>query len=252
MQRERLGSRLGFILISAGCAIGVGNVWKFPYMVGQYGGGAFVLLYLFFILVFGVPVLTMEFSLGRASRKSPVHLYKQLAKPKSKWNTHGYFAMAGNYILMMFYTTVAGWMLRYFVDTATGKFVGNTPEQVTSMFGEMLGQPGSMIIFTTIVVVAGFVINSFGLQNGLERVTKVMMIALLGIMVILAVNSIFLDGGSEGLAFYLLPNFGRMVEMATQMGMENPLFRCHEQAAKDALYDPVPAPADAGAPGRLR
>ena len=213
MQRERLGSRLGFILISAGCAIGVGNVWKFPYMVGQYGGGAFVLLYLFFILVFGVPVLTMEFSVGRASRKSPVCLYNEIAPPKSKWHIHGYFAMIGNYILMMFYTTVAGWMVRYFVDMASGKFVGATPDEVSGMFGSMLSEPGLLILYTTLVVIAGFAVNSLGLQNGLERVTKVMMIALLAIMIVLAVNSIFLEGGAEGLAFYLLPDFNRMMEI---------------------------------------
>ena len=213
MQREKLGSRLGFILISAGCAIGVGNVWKFPYMVGQYGGGAFVLIYLFFILALGVPVLTMEFALGRASKKSPVHLYKKLAGEKSKWNIHGYFAMLGNYILMMFYTTVAGWMLKYFVDMAAGKFVGQDATGVSNLFGEMLANPVSLIIYMAIVVVAGFTINSMGLQNGVERVTKVMMLALLGIMVVLAVNSIFLDGGSEGLAFYLLPDLNRMKEI---------------------------------------
>ena len=213
MKRERLGSRLGFILISAGCAIGVGNVWKFPYMVGQYGGGAFVLLYLFFILILGVPVLTMEFSLGRASRKSPVHLYNELEPKGSKWHLHGYFAMAGNYILMMFYTTVAGWMLNYFVDMAAGKFQGANPEQVGNLFGEMLSKPGTMILYMGIIVVLGFLVNSFGLQGGLERVTKVMMIALLGIMVVLAVNSMFLDGGSEGLSFYLLPDFNRMMDI---------------------------------------
>ena len=213
MQREKLGSRLGFILISAGCAIGVGNVWKFPYMVGQYGGGAFVLIYLFFILALGVPVLTMEFSLGRASKKSPVHLYNKLEPEGSKWHIHGYFAMLGNYILMMFYTTVAGWMLKYFVDTAAGKFVGADTTGVANLFGDMLADPVSLIIYMGIVVVAGFAINSMGLQNGVERVTKVMMIALLGIMIILAINSIFLDGGSEGLAFYLLPDFNRMAEI---------------------------------------
>ena len=213
MQREKLGSRLGFILISAGCAIGVGNVWKFPYMVGQYGGGAFVLMYLFFILALGVPVLTMEFALGRASKKSPVRLYQELESKGSKWHIHGYFAMIGNYILMMFYTTVAGWMLRYFVDMAAGKFVGADSTRVGELFGEMLADPVSLIIYMGIVVVAGFAINSIGLQAGVERVSKVMMLALLGIMVILAVNSIFLDGGSEGLAFYLLPNFNRMAEI---------------------------------------
>lgn len=210
MQRESLGSRLGFILLSAGCAIGIGNVWKFPYMTGQYGGGAFVLVYLFFLIVLGVPVMTMEFAMGRASRKSPVRLYNELEPKGSKWHIHGYFAMAGNYILMMFYTTVAGWMLYYFVNTAAGKFVGADAARVGEMFGEMLGNPLSMGIYMTIVVIVGFGVCSIGLQKGLERVTKVMMIALLAIMIALAVNSIFLEGGQEGLAFYLLPDFERM------------------------------------------
>lgn len=213
MEREKLGSRLGFILISAGCAIGVGNVWKFPYMTGQYGGGAFVLLYLFFILVLGVPVLTMEFALGRASKKSPVKLYHELAPKGSKWHLHGYFAMLGNYILMMFYTTVAGWMLKYFVDTATGVFEGADAAGVANLFGEMLADPVSVIIYMGIIVAAGFIINSIGLQNGVEKVTKVMMLSLLGIMVVLAINSIFLDGGSEGLKFYLLPDLNRIAEI---------------------------------------
>lgn len=213
MKRERLGSRLGFILLSAGCAIGIGNVWKFPYMVGQYGGGAFVLIYLFFLAILGVPVMTMEFAMGRASQKSPVKLYQELEPKGSKWHIHGYVAVAGNYILMMFYTCVAGWMLQYFVDMASGKFVGKSSEQVSDMFTEMLANPGRLTFYMVIVVVIGFGVCAIGLQNGLERITKIMMLALLGIMVVLAINSIFLNGGSEGLKFYLLPDFSRMAEI---------------------------------------
>lgn len=213
MQRELLGSRLGFILISAGCAIGIGNVWKFPYMVGQYGGGAFVLCYLFFLIILGLPVMTMEFAMGRASRKSPVRLYQQLEPKGSKWHLHGYAAMAGNYLLMMFYTTVAGWMLHYFVDIASGAFRGLDAAGVGGKFGEMLADPVSMVGYMLVVVIAGFAICSLGLQNGLERVTKFMMLALLAIMVVLAVHSVFLSGGSEGLAFYLLPDLSRMSEI---------------------------------------
>lgn len=210
MQRERLGSRLGFILLSAGCAIGIGNVWKFPYMTGQYGGGIFVLIYLFFLAIMGIPVMTMEFAMGRASRKSPVRIYQTLEPKGSKWHIHGYFAMAGNYLLMMFYTTVAGWMLSYFVDTASGKFVGADSAGVTEIFNAMLSEPVSMVIYMTIVVIIGFGVCSIGLQKGLERITKFMMIALLAIMIILAVHSIFMKGGSEGIAFYLLPDIERM------------------------------------------
>ena len=212
MQRERLGSRLGFILLSAGCAIGIGNVWKFPWMVGQYGGGAFVLFYVIFLLILGLPIMTMEFAVGRASQKSPVRAYQVLEKPGSRWHIHGYLAMIGNYLLMMFYTTVCGWMLHYFYLTAAGRFVGATTEQVGTAFGEMLSRPGVMAGCMIAVVVIGFLINSFGLQGGLERVTKVMMIALLAIMVVLAVNSIRTPGSGEGLRFYLIPDFGRMAE----------------------------------------
>ena len=212
MQRERLGSRLGFILLSAGCAIGVGNVWKFPWMVGQYGGGAFVLFYVIFLLILGLPIMTMEFAVGRASQKSPVRAYQVLEKPGSRWHIHGYLAMIGNYLLMMFYTTVCGWMLHYFYLTAAGRFVGATTEQVGAVFGEMLSRPGVMAGCMIAVVVIGFLINSFGLQGGLERVTKVMMIALLAIMVVLAVNSIRTPGSGEGLRFYLIPDFSRMAE----------------------------------------
>ena len=213
MQREKLGSRLGFILLSAGCAIGIGNVWKFPYMVGQYGGGAFVLIYLFFLAVLGIPVMTMEFSMGRAAQKSPARLYQQIEPEGTKWHIHGYFGMAGNYILMMFYTSVAGWMLNYFFKTAKGDFVGSTPEQVGNQFGEMLGSPAQSIIFMVVIIAIGFFVCSFSLQKGLEKVTKFMMLALLAIMVVLAINSIFMDGGKAGLEFYLKPDFARMKEV---------------------------------------
>lgn len=213
MERERLGSRLGFLLLSAGCAIGIGNVWKFPYMCGQYGGGAFVLVYVFFLVVLGVPVMTMEFAMGRASRKSPVKLYDELAPKGSKWHIHGYFAMAGNYILMMFYTTVCGWMVQYFVEMARGSFVGKDAAGVAAEFSNMLADPVTLTIYMAIVVIVGFAINSMGLQNGVEKLTKVMMVALMAIMIVLAFNSIFMDGGKEGLTFYLKPDFGKMQEI---------------------------------------
>lgn len=221
MQRERLGSRLGFILLSAGCAIGIGNVWKFPYMVGQNGGGAFVLIYLFFLLVLGIPVMTIEFSLGRASQKSPVRLYQQLEPKGSKWHYHGYVALSGNYLLMMFYTTVGGWMIQYFLSTASGKFNGLSTQQVEEAFNQSVcGNPVTMVGFMALVVVLGFFICSFGLQRGLERVTKYMMIALLVIMVILAINSFTMDGAKEGLSFYLKPDFQKMQEIGVGKGLE--------------------------------
>lgn len=210
MKREKLSSRLGFILLSAGCAIGIGNVWKFPFITGQYGGGAFVLIYIFFLVVLGLPVMTMEFAVGRASQKSPVRAYNALEKPGQKWHLHGYVAMAGNYILMMLYTTVCGWMLYYFYQTVTGKFVGASTETVNTIFSDMLASPAAMGGLMMAVVIIGFFICSIGLQKGLERITKFMMIALLIVMVALAINSIFMDGGSEGLAFYLKPDFKRM------------------------------------------
>ena len=212
MQREKLGSRLGFILLSAGCAIGVGNVWKFPWLVGQYGGGAFVVCYIIFLLILGLPIMTMEFAVGRASQKSPVRAYQALEKPGTKWHIHGYLALIGNYLLMMFYTTVCGWMIYYFYQMAAGKFEGLDTAGVETAFYDMLGQPGVLAVCMVIVVVAGFAINSFGLQSGLERVTKVMMLALLAIMVLLAVNSIMTEGSAEGLKFYLIPNLDNMKE----------------------------------------
>ena len=212
MQRERLGSRLGFILLSAGCAIGIGNVWKFPYMVGQNGGGAFVLLYLFFLVVMGIPVMTIEFSLGRASQKSPVRIYQALAPKGSKWKIHGYVAMGGNYILMMFYTAVAGWMIQYFFATASGRFEGLNVDQVGQVYQDICANPAGMVGFTSLVVVLGFFICSFSLQKGLEKVSKFMMLALLAIMVILAINSFTMDGAKEGLSFYLKPDLEKMKE----------------------------------------
>ena len=209
-QREQLGSRLGFILLSAGCAIGIGNVWKFPYMVGQYGGGAFVLIYLFFLVILGIPVMTMEFAMGRAGQRSPARLYQQLEPKGSKWHLHGYVAMAGNYILMMFYTSGAGWMLDYFVRTAGGQFVGADTDGVAAQFSQMLGDPLRMTLFMGIIVVVGFLVCSFSLQKGLERITKWMMVALLVIMVVLAINSVCTAGGSQGLRFYLVPDLARM------------------------------------------
>ena len=212
-EREKLGSRLGFILISAGCAIGIGNVWKFPYMAGQGGGGAFVLFYLIFLAILGLPVMTMEFSVGRASQKSPVKAYYALEKPGQKWHIHGYITLIGCYLLMMFYTTVTGWMLNYFYMTATGKFQGLDSDGVAGQFTDMLGQPVTMGFWMIVVVIAGVFVCSRGLQNGLEKVTKIMMISLLVIMVVLAINSFTMDGAKEGLKFYLIPDFTRMKEI---------------------------------------
>ncbi len=206
MEREHLGSRLGFILISAGCAIGIGNVWKFPWLVGQYGGGAFVLIYIFFLILMGIPVMTMEFAMGRAAQKSPVLMYQELEKPGQKWHIHGYTSLAGNYLLMMFYTTVAGWMLQYFVEMLRGSFEGLDADAVAAWFTGMLESPARQVGYMAVIVCVGFAVCMIGLQKGLERVTKVMMAALLVIMVVLAVNSILTPGGGEGLAFYLLPN----------------------------------------------
>ena len=206
MEREHLKSRLGFILLSAGCAIGIGNVWKFPYVAGENGGGVFVLLYLACLVLLGIPVMTMEFAMGRAAQKSPVRLYQQLEPAGSKWHLHGYVAMAGNYLLMMFYTTVAGWMLRYFVLSAAGHFEGLDAAGVSAAFGGVLGSAAGNVGYMLAVVAAGFAVCALGLQNGLERVTKVMMICLLALIVVLAVHSLTLSGAAEGMKFYLLPS----------------------------------------------
>lgn len=211
-QREKFSSRLGFILISAGCAIGLGNVWKFPYITGKFGGAAFVLIYILFLILLGIPILVAELSVGRASQKS-VAMSMDVLQPKgTKWHYFKYFAMAGNYLLMMFYTSVAGWMLYYFIKMASGDFVGLDKDSVAGIFGSMLQSPGLMVGFMIAVVLIGFGVCSRGLQKGVEKITKVMMLLLLLLMIILAVRSIFLEGGEEGLRFYLTPNFSALKE----------------------------------------
>ena len=212
MKRENFQSRLGFLLVSAGCAIGIGNVWKFPYITGLYGGGVFVLFYLLFLVIMGVPVLTMELAVGRASRKSAVEGYKALEPKGSRWHIHGWFCIIGCCLLMMYYTTVAGWMLDYFYKFAVGAFEGVSNDAVDGVFSTMLANPGEMTIFMVIIVLAGFLVCSFGLQKGLERISKWMMLALLTLIVVLAVHSLTLDGAMEGVKFYLLPDFQRASE----------------------------------------
>ena len=226
MEREKFKSRLGFILISAGCAIGIGNVWRFPYVVGNNGGGCFVLFYILFLVILGLPILTMEFSVGRASQQSISRSFKALEKKGQYWHLHGYVGMAGNYILMMFYTTVAGWMLRYFFEMAKGDFTNATTADVQAHFSDMLNVPSEMIFWTVIVIILGFLVCSLGLQNGVEKISKTMMIALLIIMVVLAINSIFLDGSDKGLYFYLVPDFNRIKEI----GLVNVIVAAMNQA----------------------
>lgn len=216
-ERERLGSRLGFIMLSAGCAIGCGNVWKFPWMAGQYGGGGFVLIYVICLLLLGLPVMVMEFSLGRAAQASPVRMYQKLEKPGQKWHIHGYFALFGNVCLMAFYTVVAGWILYYFYRFLTG-------QTADLGFVSMITDPGVNMTFMVIVVAIGCIVLSFHLQGGLERVTKYMMVALLGLMVILAVNSLTLSGAKEGLSFYLLPDFSKITPSVVVGAMNQAFF----------------------------
>lgn len=226
MEREKLQSRLGFILLSAGCAIGIGNVWKFPYMAGKGGGGAFVLFYLIFLALLGLPVLCMEFSVGRASQKSPLYSFRALEKPGQFWHIHGYVSLAANYLLMMFYTTVAGWMLHYFYLMVSGHFNGASPDYVSGTFDQMLAQPTTLFFWMVVVVSIGIFVCMRGLADSLEKVTKFMMIALLFIMIILAVNSFFMAGAKEGLSFYLVPDFARMRET----GIANTLVGAMNQA----------------------
>lgn len=207
MKRESFGSRLGFLLVSAGCAIGIGNVWRFPYITGQDGGGFFVLFYLICLFVMGVPVLTMELAVGRGSRKSAVLSYKALEKPGQKWHIHGWFCLIGCFLLMMYYTTVSGWMISYFGKFLTGAFhAGMDSDTVAGVFGTLLSSPGEMALWTEVVVIAGFAVCSFGLRKGLERISKFMMLALLALILILAVHSLTLPGAGEGMKFYLLPS----------------------------------------------
>lgn len=207
MERESFKSRLGFILVSAGCAIGIGNVWKFPYVAGQNGGGLFVLIYLLFLAIMGIPILTMELALGRGSGLSIVKAYKKLEPKHSKWHIHGWFCLAGCYLLMMFYTTVSGWMIDYAWKFGVGEFNGATPEQADAVFVSTLANPWEMLLFMGITVLLGFLVCFGGVKNGLERITKWMMLALLALIVVLGVNSLFLNGAVEGLRFFLMPDF---------------------------------------------
>ena len=212
MKREKFGSRLGFILISAGCAIGLGNVWRFPYIVGKYGGAAFILVYLFFLVIFGLPIMTMEFSVGRASQKSIADSFKALEPPKTKWHWFGFIGAAGNYLLMMFYTTVTGWMFAYFLKMIKGDFVANTAQEVSSQFGALVSNPLALTGFMVLTVLLGFLVCSKGLKEGVEKVTKIMMLALLAIIVVLAVYVVTLPGAGAGLKYYLVPDFKKMME----------------------------------------
>ena len=210
-ERETFASRLGFVLISAGCAIGLGNVWRFPYIVGQYGGAAFVLIYLAFLLVMGLPIMAMEFAVGRASRKSIIVAFQELEPKGSKWHWYGWFGMAGNYLLMMFYTTIAGWLLLYFCKIAIGQFDGLDQAGVMEAYGSMVADPAIQLVFMAIVVVLGMVICSRGLQNGVEKANKFMMLCLLALLVVLAIRAVTLPGAVEGLKFYLVPNFHNLM-----------------------------------------
>lgn len=211
-KREKFSSRIGFILISAGCAIGLGNVWRFPFVTGQYGGAAFVLVYLFFLFILGLPIMVMEFAVGRASQRSIATSFHALEPKGSKWHWYSYIGMAGNYLLMMFYTTVAGWMICYFFKMIKGDFVGRTPDQVAGIFGGMLSDPVNQILWMLVVIVLGFLVCSLGLQNGVEKITTVMMSCLFIVIVVLIVRSVTLPGATDGLKFYLIPDFQAMKE----------------------------------------
>lgn len=211
-EREKFSSRLGFILISAGCAIGLGNVWRFPYITGQYGGAAFVLIYLLFLVILGLPIMAMEFSVGRASRKSAARSFHELEPAGTKWHWFSYLAVAGNYLLMMFYTVIAGWMIAYFVKMLRGEFVGQDPAAVEQIFGTMTSQPVTMIFWMIVAIAIGFGVCGLGLQKGVEKITKWMMSSLFVIMLVLVIRAVTLPGASEGLKFYLMPDFGKMAE----------------------------------------
>lgn len=225
-EREQFKSRIGFILLSAGCAIGIGNVWRFPYVVGENGGGIFVLFYLIFLLLIGVPILSMEFSVGRASKKSPVKSFKVLEKTNQKWHLHGYMSLLGNICLMIFYTTVSGWMLKYFYNFLTGQFNGLSTADVQNVFSQVLASPSTNVFWMIVVVALGMFICSKGLQNGVERITKVMMIGLLGLIVVLAIHGVLLDGGMVGVKFYSYPDFQKISEI----GLMNVIVSAMNQA----------------------
>lgn len=227
MKRESFKSRIGFLLVSAGCAIGIGNVWRFPYVTGENGGGLFVLLYLLFLIIMGLPVLTMELAVGRASRKSAVLGYKELEKKGSKWHIHGWIAILGCYVLMMYYTTVSGWMVSYFFKFLKGDFTkGMSTEDTKAVFGNLLSDPKQMTFWMVLTVVLGFFVCSRGLQNGLEKISKFMMSALLILIVVLAIHSITLPGAAEGVKFYLVPN----MKSVSNVGLKNIITAAMNQA----------------------
>ena len=226
MKRESFGSRLGFILVSAGCAIGIGNVWKFPYICGAYGGAAFILIYLCFLVILGIPVLVAEFAVGRGSHTSVAKCFDKLAPAGSCWKPLKFIGIIGCYMLMMFYTTVGGWMIYYCVKSLRGDFVGATPEAVTQSFSDMLGNAPTMMLWMVIICLIGFAVCFMGLQNGIEKISKVMMSALLIIMVILAVHSVMMEGAGEGIRFYLVPDFQKIKEA----GVGNVVFAALSQS----------------------
>ena len=224
MEREKFGSRLGFILISAGCAIGIGNVWRFPYVAGNNGGGIFVLLYMLFLLMFGIPVLSMELAMGRASKSSIIRAYHELERPGQKWHIHGYLGMIGNYILLFFYTTVSGWMLGYFIKYVTGDITKNTDS--SQMFADVTANPWIMFVWMAVIVLIAVIVCSMGLQNGVEKITKYMMLILLGLIVILAIHSLTLDGAGKGMQYFLVPDMDKIKEV----GLGNIIIEAMRQA----------------------
>ena len=212
-ERESFGSRLGFILVSAGCAIGIGNVWKFPYLAGENGGGLFVLFYFIFLLIMGVPVMSMELAIGRRSRKSGAEGFGEIEKKGSKWHIVGYTSIIGCYLLMMFYTSVAGWMISYFWKFLSGSFSSSMDKSaVSSVFTDMLSSTSDSLVFMMLSVVIGMGVCALGLKNGVEKITKVMMMGLLALIIILAIHSLTLPGAMEGLKFYLVPSIGTLKE----------------------------------------
>ncbi|MEG1164709.1 MAG: sodium-dependent transporter, partial [Anaerovoracaceae bacterium] len=224
--REQFGSRLGFILVSAGCAIGLGNVWKFPYMVGQYGGAAFILIYLLFLLILGLPILVCEFGVGRGSQRSIATAFNVLEPAGTSWHKLKWFGMAGNYLLVMFYSMVGGWMLNYCFKMGAGQFHGLSTDQIANKFPDMLASPIELATWTFIIILFSFGVCAIGLKKGVENITKIMMICLLSLMVILAIRSVTLDGALEGIKFYLIPDFGKIADN----GLGNVVFAAMSQA----------------------
>lgn len=226
MKREHFSSRLGFILVTAACAIGLGNIWRFPYITGKYGGASFVILYLIFLVALGMPVAVMEFAVGRASQRSAALSFNLLEPKGSKWHWYKYAAISGSYLLMMFYTVISGWLLYYFVEMAKGTFHGLTTDQVTQAFGDLLADPGIMILYTIIIVMVSFAVCAMGVQKGVERVSKVMMSMLLILLIVLAIRSVTLPNAKTGLKYYLYPDFGIMWEI----GLSECIFAAMGQA----------------------